>query len=124
MSQGAGDGAEAPWLAGAVLRITTRADELIDGQVLSFDPLTRALVLRASPQSRIDALKSHSRRRRELRRAPKRDTGPAGAQSMSGTGGFQTQIYNQPAVAVAGDFASQNPFFTLDAGPGGGGGWT
>lgn len=38
---------------------------------------------------------------------------------MSGTGGFQTQAYNQPAMAVAGDFASQNPYFTVDAGPGG-----
>lgn len=38
---------------------------------------------------------------------------------MSGTGGFQTQVYNQPAMAVAGDFASQNPYFTYDAGPGG-----
>src|ERR1700685_3073801 len=38
---------------------------------------------------------------------------------MSGTGGFQTQIGNQPAQAVAGDFASTNPYFTYDAGPGG-----
>ena len=38
---------------------------------------------------------------------------------MSGTGGFQTQAYNQPSMAIAGDFASQNPFFTYDAGPGG-----
>jgi hypothetical protein len=35
------------------------------------------------------------------------------------TGGFQTQAYNSPAFAVAGDFASQNPFFSFDAGPGG-----
>src|SRR5215472_6128586 len=34
-------------------------------------------------------------------------------------GGFQTQVYNQPAQAVAGDFASANPYFTFDAGPGG-----
>ena len=38
---------------------------------------------------------------------------------MSGTGGFQTQAYPQPVMAVAGDFASQNPYFTFDAGPGG-----
>lgn len=38
---------------------------------------------------------------------------------MSGTGGFQTQVYDQPAVAVAGDRASQNPLFSYDAGPGG-----
>lgn len=38
---------------------------------------------------------------------------------MSGTGGFQTQVYSQPAVAVAGDRASQNPLFSYDAGPGG-----
>ena len=38
---------------------------------------------------------------------------------MSGTGGFQTQAYPQPSMAVAGDFASQNPYFTVDAGPGG-----
>lgn len=38
---------------------------------------------------------------------------------MSGTGGFQTQVYNAPAVAVAGDFASQNPWWSYDAGPGG-----
>ena len=38
---------------------------------------------------------------------------------MSGTGGFQTQAYNQPVMAVAGDFASQNPYFSFDAGPGG-----
>lgn len=35
------------------------------------------------------------------------------------TGGFQQQVYGQPAPAVAGDFASQNPYFTYDAGPGG-----
>lgn len=34
-------------------------------------------------------------------------------------GGFQTQVFNQPAQAVAGDFASTNPYFTFDAGPGG-----
>jgi hypothetical protein len=34
-------------------------------------------------------------------------------------GGFQTQVYNQEAQAVAGDRASQNPIATLDAGPGG-----
>lgn len=33
--------------------------------------------------------------------------------------GFQTQIYNQPAQAIAGDRASQNPIATFDAGPGG-----
>ena len=38
---------------------------------------------------------------------------------MSGTGGFQTQAYNQPVMGIAGDFASGNPYFTLDAGPGG-----
>lgn len=37
---------------------------------------------------------------------------------MSGTGGFQTQVNSQPAFAIAGDFASQNPYFTFDAGPG------
>lgn len=35
------------------------------------------------------------------------------------SGGFQQQVYNQPAQAVAGDFASRNPFFSYDAGPGG-----
>lgn len=35
------------------------------------------------------------------------------------SGGFQTQVYNQPVQAVAGDFASTNPYFTYDAGPGG-----
>jgi hypothetical protein len=34
-------------------------------------------------------------------------------------GGFQTQIYPQPVMAVEGDFASQNPYFVFDAGPGG-----
>ncbi len=34
-------------------------------------------------------------------------------------GGFQTQVYLQPAAAVAGDRASQNPIFSFDAGPGG-----
>jgi len=38
---------------------------------------------------------------------------------MSGTGGFQTQVYSQPSPAVAGDRASQNPLFSYDAGPGG-----
>ena len=38
---------------------------------------------------------------------------------MSGTGGFQTQVYSQPSPAVAGDRASQNPIFSYDAGPGG-----
>lgn len=35
------------------------------------------------------------------------------------TGGYQQQVYNQPAQAVAGDRASQNPIATYDAGPGG-----
>lgn len=34
------------------------------------------------------------------------------------TGGFQTQAYNQPAAAVAGDWASANPYFSFLAGPG------
>jgi hypothetical protein len=34
-------------------------------------------------------------------------------------GGFQTQVYPQPAAGVAGNRASQNPVFTYDAGPGG-----
>lgn len=34
-------------------------------------------------------------------------------------GGFQTQVYTQPAAGVAGDRASQNPIFSYDAGPGG-----
>lgn len=38
---------------------------------------------------------------------------------MPGTGGFQTQVYQQPIMAIAGDFASANPYFTFDAGPGG-----
>ncbi len=38
---------------------------------------------------------------------------------MTGTGGFQTQVGPQPVMAVEGDFASQNPYFTFDAGPGG-----
>src|SRR5271157_4269498 len=38
---------------------------------------------------------------------------------MTGTGGFQTQVNVQPAMAVAGDFASNNPYFNYDAGPGG-----
>ena len=38
---------------------------------------------------------------------------------MSGTGGFQTQVEDQPQQAVAGDFATQNPYFSVKAGPGG-----
>lgn len=38
---------------------------------------------------------------------------------MSGTGGFQTQITDQPAQGVAGDFASANQWMSFDAGPGG-----
>lgn len=38
---------------------------------------------------------------------------------MSGTGGFQTQVYDQPAAFIAGDRVSQNPLFSFDAGPGG-----
>ena len=34
-------------------------------------------------------------------------------------GGFQNQVFVQPAVAVAGDFASANPYATFDAGAGG-----
>ena len=34
-------------------------------------------------------------------------------------GGFQTQVYPQPVMAIEGDFASQNPYFVFDAGPGG-----
>jgi len=33
--------------------------------------------------------------------------------------GFQSQVNTVPAPAVAGDFASANPYFTVDAGPGG-----
>lgn len=33
--------------------------------------------------------------------------------------GFQTQVTNQPVPAIAGDFASMNPMWTYDAGPGG-----
>lgn len=35
------------------------------------------------------------------------------------SGGFQTQVNTQPAPGVAGDFASTNPRFTVDAGAGG-----
>lgn len=35
------------------------------------------------------------------------------------TGGFQTSVQVAPAVGVAGDFASANPIFNYDAGPGG-----
>lgn len=38
---------------------------------------------------------------------------------MAGSGGFQTQAFNQPVMAIAGDFASNNPFWSFDAGPGG-----
>lgn len=38
---------------------------------------------------------------------------------MSGTGGFQTQVGVQQALAVAGDRASQNPIFSFDIGAGG-----
>jgi hypothetical protein len=35
------------------------------------------------------------------------------------SGGFQQQVYSQPAAGVAGDRASLNPLFSYDAGPGG-----
>lgn len=35
------------------------------------------------------------------------------------SGGYQQQVYNQPAQGVAGDRASQNPIASYDAGPGG-----
>lgn len=35
------------------------------------------------------------------------------------SGGFQTSVNTQPAPGVAGDFASANPRFSFDAGPGG-----
>jgi len=38
---------------------------------------------------------------------------------MAGTGGFQTQVYDQPTPGIAGDFASNNPWWSFDAGPGG-----
>ncbi len=38
---------------------------------------------------------------------------------MSGTGGFQTQVFDQPAAFIAGNRTSQNPIFSYDAGPGG-----
>jgi hypothetical protein len=38
---------------------------------------------------------------------------------MSGTGGWQTQVYDQPAAFIAGNRTSQNPIFSYDAGPGG-----
>lgn len=38
---------------------------------------------------------------------------------MSGTGGFQTQVFNQPVMAIAGDFASLNQYLNYNAGPGG-----
>ena len=39
--------------------------------------------------------------------------------TIGGTGGFQTQVNVQPIMAVAGDFASLNPWFSVDVGPGG-----
>jgi hypothetical protein len=38
---------------------------------------------------------------------------------MSNSGGFQVQVGLQPAVAIAGNRASQNPIFDYPAGPGG-----
>lgn len=38
---------------------------------------------------------------------------------MSNTGGFQTQVYDQPAAFIAGNRTSQNPIYSYDAGPGG-----
>jgi hypothetical protein len=38
---------------------------------------------------------------------------------MTGTGGFQTQAQNQPVMGIAGNFASQNPYWTYQAGAGG-----
>lgn len=38
---------------------------------------------------------------------------------MSGTGGWQTQAYDAPAAAIAGDRASNNTILSYDAGPGG-----
>lgn len=35
------------------------------------------------------------------------------------SGGYQQQVYNQPAQGIAGDRASQNPIASYDAGPGG-----
>lgn len=35
------------------------------------------------------------------------------------TAGFQVQVGSQPAPAVEGDFASMNPWYSFDAGPGG-----
>lgn len=35
------------------------------------------------------------------------------------SGGYQQQVYNQPAQGIAGDRASQNPIASFDAGPGG-----
>src|SRR6202000_2585311 len=43
----------------------------------------------------------------------------AGEQNMSGTGGFQTQVFDQPAAFIAGNRTSQNPIFSYHAGPGG-----
>lgn len=38
---------------------------------------------------------------------------------MSNTGGFQTQVVDQPAIGVPGNRFSSNPIYTWDAGPGG-----
>ena len=38
---------------------------------------------------------------------------------MSGSGGWQVQIFDQPAAFIAGSRTSQNPLFSFDAGPGG-----
>jgi hypothetical protein len=38
---------------------------------------------------------------------------------MSGSGGFQVQVTDQPQQAVAGDWSTQNPYFNVKAGPGG-----
>ena len=40
------------------------------------------------------------------------------AMALYMAGGFQTGVSTQPAPAVEGDFASNNPYFTVDAGPG------
>ena len=38
---------------------------------------------------------------------------------MTGSGGFQQQAYPQPVMAIAGDFSTMNPYFSVKAGPGG-----
>ena len=55
---------EAEWLVGSILRVTTLFNEIIDGEVYSFDPVTASIVLRKCARAASSAITAMQESRR------------------------------------------------------------